>query len=273
MHRFPARPRHHRPGHTRRGLPGGDRRRGALRRSRPFRPKADPGRLALLVLPALLLNYFGQGALVLRTRGDREPVLSCCIPNGLLLPMVALATAATVIASQAVITGAYSMTRQAIQLGLLPRMEGPAHLGGPGRTDLHAAGQHAAADRRALAGVAVPLVERLAAAYGIAVATTMVVAGILGFIVIWKLWKWRLWHGGAADRAASSSIDHDVLRRQSPEDVRRRLGAAAARHRHSARHRAPGAAARACSLDKTRAHRGAARRPDATVSRRGRRVG
>ena len=75
-----------------------------------------------LVLPALLLNYFGQGALVLAHPEAIENPFYRLVPEALLLPMVILATAATVIASQAVITGAYSLVRQAIQLGLLPRL-------------------------------------------------------------------------------------------------------------------------------------------------------
>src|SRR5260221_1687139 len=75
-----------------------------------------------LVLPALLINYFGQGALVLAHPETIENPFYRMVPNSLLLPLIALATAATLIASQAVITGAYSLVRQAIQLGLLPRL-------------------------------------------------------------------------------------------------------------------------------------------------------
>ena len=114
----------------------------------------------VLVLPSLALNYLGQGALVLADPKAIENPFFLLYPDWALLPMVVLATAATVIASQAVITGAYSLTRQAIQLGLLPRLEirhTSEALFGP---DLHAAGERAAADRRAAAGGAVPLVER-----------------------------------------------------------------------------------------------------------------
>src|SRR6478609_7131029 len=75
------------------------------------------------VLPALLINYFGQGALVLSDPSTIDNSFYRMAPDVLLLPLVALATAATVIASQAVITGAYSLVRQAVQLGLLPRFE------------------------------------------------------------------------------------------------------------------------------------------------------
>jgi KUP system potassium uptake protein len=146
-----------------------------------------------LVLPALLLNYFGQGAMLLANPAAIENPFYRMVPETLLLPMVVLATAATVIASQAVITGAYSLVRQAIQLGLLPRL-----------TILHTSeafsGQiYIPRANGALLVGAVLLVlmfhtsNSLASAYGIAVATTMVVDGILGFIVIWKLWQMRWW--------------------------------------------------------------------------------
>ena len=77
----------------------------------------------IFVLPALLINYFGQGALVLSDPAAIENSFYRMVPEILLLPLVVLATAATVIASQAVITGAYSLVRQAVQLGLLPRFE------------------------------------------------------------------------------------------------------------------------------------------------------
>src|SRR5262249_40768444 len=76
----------------------------------------------ILVLPALILNYFGQGALVLAHPDAFKIPFYLLVPTDLLLPMVVLATAATVIASQAVITGAYSLVAQAIQLGMLPRL-------------------------------------------------------------------------------------------------------------------------------------------------------
>jgi len=75
-----------------------------------------------LVLPALLINYFGQGALVLANPASLENPFYRLVPEILLLPIVLLATAAAVIASQAVITGAYSLVQQAIQLGFLPRV-------------------------------------------------------------------------------------------------------------------------------------------------------
>ena len=146
-----------------------------------------------LVLPALLINYFGQGAKVLADPGAIENPFYRLVPDTFLLPMIVLATAATVIASQAVITGAYSLVHQAIQLGLLPRL-----------AILHTSASHVG--QIYIPRVTVALLvgvlllvglfrtsSALASAYGIAVATTMVVDGLLGFIVIWKLWKWPLW--------------------------------------------------------------------------------
>jgi KUP system potassium uptake protein len=146
-----------------------------------------------LVLPALLLNYFGQGALILADPTAIKEPFYRLVPESLLIPMVVLATAATVIASQAVITGAYSLVRQAIQLGLLPRL---AIL----HTSESFSGQiYIPRATAALWLGAVLLVlmfktsSALASAYGIAVATTMVVDGVLAFLVIWKLWHWRWW--------------------------------------------------------------------------------
>jgi KUP system potassium uptake protein len=143
------------------------------------------------VLPSLLVNYFGQGALVLSDPAAIESSFYRMVPEVLLLPLVALATAATVIASQAVITGAYSLTRQAVQLGLLPRFE-------VRYTSESHAGQIylPRVNRLLLVGVLLLVLlfrtsSGLASAYGIAVSTTMVADGIMGFIVIWKLWNWR----------------------------------------------------------------------------------
>ena len=146
-----------------------------------------------LVLPSLLINYFGQGAKVLADPASIENPFYRLVPENFLLPMVVLATAATVIASQAVITGAYSLVHQAIQLGLLPRL-----------TIKHTSASHAGqiyiprVTFALLIGVLLLVglfrtSSALASAYGIAVATTMVVDGVLGFVVVWKLWQWPLW--------------------------------------------------------------------------------
>jgi KUP system potassium uptake protein len=146
-----------------------------------------------LVLPALTLNYFGQGALVLADPSTIENPFYQLLPDAMLVPMVVLATAATSIASQAVITGSYSLTQQAIQLGLLPRLEirhtSEAHHGQifiPRVTMI------------LLAGVLILVAlfqssSALASAYGLAVAAAMLMDGLLAWIVIRYLWHWRLW--------------------------------------------------------------------------------
>jgi KUP system potassium uptake protein len=143
------------------------------------------------ILPALLINYFGQGALVLSHPDAIENTFYRMVPEKFLLPLIVLATAATVIASQAVITGAYSLTRQAVQLGLLPRFEVRY------TSETHA-GQIYLPRVNTLLLIGVLLLvllfrtsSGLASAYGIAVSTTMVADGIMGFVVIWKLWNWR----------------------------------------------------------------------------------
>ncbi len=143
-----------------------------------------------LVLPALAVNYLGQGALVLADAGALKNPFFLLYPDWALLPMVALATAATVIASQAVITGAYSLTRQAIQLGLLPRLE-------IRHTSESQEGQIYMPRVNAVLLIGVLLLvglfrssSALASAYGIAVTGTMVVAAMMAFVVIWKVWHW-----------------------------------------------------------------------------------
>ncbi len=150
-----------------------------------------------LVLPALVLNYFGQGAKVLADPAAIENPFYRLVPETLLLPAVVLATAATVIASQAVITGAYSLVYQAIHLGLLPRL---AVL----HTSASQAGQIYIPRVTWVLLIGVLLLvlmfrtsSALASAYGIAVAMTMVVDGLLAFIVIWKLWHWPSWRVAA----------------------------------------------------------------------------
>jgi KUP system potassium uptake protein len=150
-----------------------------------------------VVLPALLLNYLGQGALVLGHPEAIDNPYFLLFPKWALLPMVCLATAATVIASQAVITGAYSLTRQAIQLGLLPRL-----------AILHTSESQFGqiyiprVNITLLIGVLLLVAlfrssSALASAYGIAVTGTMVVTAMMGFVVIWKVWKWSPWTAAA----------------------------------------------------------------------------
>jgi KUP system potassium uptake protein len=143
-----------------------------------------------IVLPSLALNYLGQGALVIADPKAVENPFFLMFPDWALIPMVALATAATVIASQAVITGAYSLTRQAIQLGLLPRFE-IRHT-----SETHSGQIFMPRVNRMLLIAVVLLVlmfkssSALASAYGISVTGTMVVTAMMGFVVIWKVWKW-----------------------------------------------------------------------------------
>src|SRR5512145_523281 len=145
------------------------------------------------VLPALALNYLGQGALVLSDPTAVANPFYRLVPSWALYPMIALATAATVIASQAVITGAFSLTSQAVQLGLLPRLQIK-------RTSETQAGQIYIPRIRGLLLVGTLLLvvmfqssNGLASAYGVAVAGTMLVDGVMAFIVIWRVWKWALW--------------------------------------------------------------------------------
>jgi len=144
------------------------------------------------VLPALLLNYFGQGALLLRQPEVSANPFYLLVPHALLYPMVALATAAAVIASQAVISGAYSMTREAVQLGFSPRMR-VVH------TSSHMAGQIFVPWINGMLLVLVIAAvigfrssENLGAAYGIAVTGTMVVTTLLMLVVAARLWHWKL---------------------------------------------------------------------------------
>jgi KUP system potassium uptake protein len=146
-----------------------------------------------LVLPSLVLNYLGQGALVLSDPTALESPFYRLFPEALILPMVILAAIATVIASQAVITGAYSVGRQAIQLGVLPRLE-------VRHTSEEQSGQIYMPQVNALllAGVVLLVLmfrssSNLASAYGIAVTGTMVVTAIMALVVIWKGWGWPLW--------------------------------------------------------------------------------
>jgi KUP system potassium uptake protein len=146
-----------------------------------------------LVLPALVINYFGQGALVLADPKAIENPFYKMAPEGTLLPLVILATMATVIASQAVITGAFSLVRQAVQLGLLPRFA-------IRHTSATHAGQIFLPRVNMLLLIGVVLLvglfrtsSGLASAYGIAVSTTMLVDGIMCAVVLSMLWRWPGW--------------------------------------------------------------------------------
>jgi KUP system potassium uptake protein len=142
------------------------------------------------VLPALVLNYFGQGALILGDPAKAVNPFFLSAPDWALYPLVGLATVATVIASQAVISGAFSVTRQAMQLGFVPRMEVQ-------QTSDHEAGQiYLPAVNWGLMIAVMILVlgfkssNNLAAAYGIAVTGDMVITSILATVVVARSWKW-----------------------------------------------------------------------------------
>jgi KUP system potassium uptake protein len=146
-----------------------------------------------LVMPSLMLNYFGQGALVLANPKAAENPFYLMMPGWALLPMVVLATAATVIASQALISGAFSATKQTIQMGFLPRLS-ILH------TSIRDTGQIyiPAVNWLLLAGViaAVALFgssTALAAAYGISVSLVMVITTVLTFFVVRYGWGYPLW--------------------------------------------------------------------------------
>jgi KUP system potassium uptake protein len=153
-----------------------------------------PIRLAWLafVLPALLCNYFGQGALLLGRPEEAHHPFYALAPRWSLVPLVVLATAATIIASQAVITGAFSLTRQAIQLGYLPRLQvihtSPTEIGQIYIPQVN----------RILLVATIAIVfgfgssSKLAAAYGVAVTSTMLIATVLFFAVARYRWRWPL---------------------------------------------------------------------------------
>lgn len=147
---------------------------------------------AALVLPALLLNYFGQGALMLHDPLHAEHPFFLLAPGWLLYPLVVLATAAAVIASQALISGAFSLTRQAVQLGYSPRVD-------IDYTSAEEKGQiYVPQVNWGLMLSTIGLVigfrssSNLAAAYGIAVTMTMVITTVLLYFVARKVWRWRL---------------------------------------------------------------------------------
>jgi KUP system potassium uptake protein len=172
-----------------------------------------------LVLPALLLNYFGQGALLLADPGAAANPFFLLAPSWALLPLVALATAAAIIASQALISGAFSLTRQAVQLGYCPRLD-------INHTSSDEIGQiYVPQVNWALMVCTVAIVigfgssSGLAAAYGIAVTLTMIVTAVL------------LHAAGVRDYRPVPEHRRRVLRRQRAEDRPRRLAAAGDRRR------------------------------------------
>ena len=168
----------------------------------------EPIRIAwfALVLPTLLVNYFGQGAQLLAHPGTRVNPFFHLAPAWGLYPLVVLSTMATVIASQAIISGAFSMTQQAIHLGYAPRFD-------IRHTSASERGQVYIPEINWMLMVAtVGLVfgfrssTNLAAAYGMAVTTTMVITTLLAFVVARELWRWSLWRTGLVT-AAFLSLD------------------------------------------------------------------
>jgi KUP system potassium uptake protein len=146
----------------------------------------------IIVLPSLLLNYFGQGALIIGNPAAAADPFFLMAPRWALMPLVILTTFATIIASQAVISGAFSLTMQAVQFGYLPRM-------GIEHTSERERGQiYIPTINWVLMVACVGLVvgfrssSNLAAAYGVAVTTTMVVTTILFYVVARERWKWTL---------------------------------------------------------------------------------
>jgi KUP system potassium uptake protein len=150
-----------------------------------------------LVFPSLVLNYAGQTALILQGKGGADNIFYLLCPSPLLVPLILLATVATIIASQSIITGAFSMTRQAIQLGWLPRLNIV-------QTSASGYGQiYVGAVNWMLMIVTVCLAiifqksDNLASAYGVAVSLTMLMTTALLFIAMREIWGWSLLRSGA----------------------------------------------------------------------------
>lgn len=146
----------------------------------------------LIVLPCLLMNYFGQGAMMLQNPEAAKSPFYFLAPDWALYPMVVISTLATVIASQALISGAFSITQQALQLGFLPRVR-IIH------TSQEERGQIYIPQLNWLLFIGTIMLvlsfktsSNLAAAYGIAVTSTMVITTILAFVAMTRLWKWSV---------------------------------------------------------------------------------
>ena len=158
-----------------------------------------PIRLAwfTLVLPALVLNYFGQGALILNDPGAARNPFYALVPSWALYPMVGIATAAAVVASQALISGAFSLTRQAIQLGYCPRMT-IVHTSSSTIGQIYMPTVNTILMLCCLGlVVAFQNASALALTYGVALSGTMTITTILFAVVMLKLWGWSKWKAGA----------------------------------------------------------------------------
>jgi KUP system potassium uptake protein len=150
----------------------------------------------LFVLPALVVNYFGQGALIIADPEAAKNPFFLSAPDWALYPLIGLATVATVIASQAVISGAFSVTRQAMQLGFVPRVE-VQHTSEKEQGQIYLP----AVNWGLMVAVMILVVgfrssNNLAAAYGIAVTGDMVITSILATVVVAKAWRWGWWRAG-----------------------------------------------------------------------------
>jgi len=145
------------------------------------------------VFPALLCNYFGQGAALMETPGLAVNPFYGLVPRAFLYPMVALSTMASIIASQAMISGVFSLTQQAIQLGYCPRLR-IVHTSAKTRGQIYVPEVNHAL---MVACIGLVLAFRgssgLAGAYGIAVTAAMAITSIIYFFVVWKIWHWSLW--------------------------------------------------------------------------------
>ena len=150
----------------------------------------------IMVYPALTLNYLGQGALVLADPKSIEHPFYRMVPDALLVPAILLATAATIIASQAMITGVFSLTQQAVQLGFLPRLK-IVHTNPDVRGQIYMPQVNFMLLVACIAlVVAFQSSSNLAHAYGLSVCLGMLLTTILFFGVAWKIWKWPLWKAG-----------------------------------------------------------------------------
>lgn len=149
-----------------------------------------------IVLPALVLNYFGQGALILHNPGVARNPFYALVPAWALYPMVGVATAAAVVASQALISGAFSLTQQAIQLGYSPRMK-IIHTSSSTIGQIYIPSVNTALMIACL-GLVVTFRDSgaLALTYGVALSGTMTITTLLFAIVMWRLWGWSKWKVG-----------------------------------------------------------------------------
>lgn len=162
----------------------------------------------VLVLPALVLNYFGQGAVVLAHQGDVDHPFFALVPSFLVIPLVILSAMATVIASQAVVTGVFSLTKQAVHLGRLPRMRIV-------QTSGREYGQIYIPSLNWMLAIATVILtvtfkssDNLAAAYGVAVSATMAITSFLLFETMRQIWRWSTWK---AALVAGSFMGIDII--------------------------------------------------------------